>query len=316
MANSITDLCSTFRERAEWTNDIIRSGYATRLGILEESITDYHLLEFARRHEAYVSTRKFSRREEGSLSGADWLWCVGGPEGWLLLLVQAKIVNPMSGTCLHLNYKKGHQRQQLVRYAKALGAVPMYCVYSYLSGDFMPSSTRVANPSSIPLAQWACTFVTPREIRRLTMKRLRKQSDVLNVGLPWAIPFCRSGANAQKGLADTAAEGFVAAKHNAEAVEQGALVVAEKRHPTLSKRPRFSWEDADATAIVTRHFPKAVAQLFSGYNLRSQQARLFPATVSILSTEPIRDELARVEKLQDSRSKYRALRSLFSEREP
>jgi hypothetical protein len=80
-------LYETFHEQAQWTSDIIQSGFSTRLGILEETITDMHLLAIARRHGDYVVTRKFSRKEEGSQSGADWLWCIGEPGAWFSLLV-------------------------------------------------------------------------------------------------------------------------------------------------------------------------------------------------------------------------------------
>ena len=118
MRLTLSDLCQTFSERADWTNRIIGGGLSTRLGVLEEKITDVNLITIQDRHPNHVLTRKFSRKEEGSSSGADWLWCIGEPGSWLLLLVQAKIVNPKTGTCHYLNYKKGKQRSLLKQYAK------------------------------------------------------------------------------------------------------------------------------------------------------------------------------------------------------
>src|SRR5690349_11164115 len=118
-------LYETFHEQAQWTSEIIQSGYSTRLGILEETITDMHLLAIARRHSDYVVTRKFSRKEEGSQSGADWLWCIGEPGAWFSLLVQAKVVQPHTATCRFLDYRSGEQRRPLLRFARLYRLFPV-----------------------------------------------------------------------------------------------------------------------------------------------------------------------------------------------
>jgi len=45
MRLSIQDLFETFRERAQWTNEIIETGLSERLPVLEETITDVNLLD-------------------------------------------------------------------------------------------------------------------------------------------------------------------------------------------------------------------------------------------------------------------------------
>jgi hypothetical protein len=47
---SFQKLSQTFSERARWTNNVIYQGLSSRLGILEETITDMHLLEIANSH--------------------------------------------------------------------------------------------------------------------------------------------------------------------------------------------------------------------------------------------------------------------------
>lgn len=68
MKLSLSDLCATFQECTLWTNNIIKDSLSSRLGILEESITDINLVTIARKHSDFILTKKFSRREEGSQS--------------------------------------------------------------------------------------------------------------------------------------------------------------------------------------------------------------------------------------------------------
>jgi hypothetical protein len=104
-------LCQTFRTLAQWANQSIAKGYASGLGILEETITDFTLNEIAIRHPEYIYTKKFSRKQEGCESGADWLWCIGSRDGWLPVLVQAKVINPITRRCHFLDYSTQHGRQ-------------------------------------------------------------------------------------------------------------------------------------------------------------------------------------------------------------
>ena len=67
----IAEFCTTFQERALWTNTLIARGQITRLGILEETITNMHLVEIQARHPEHVYTKVFGKREEGTASGAD-----------------------------------------------------------------------------------------------------------------------------------------------------------------------------------------------------------------------------------------------------
>src|SRR3712207_41816 len=137
MPLTLSELCQTFRERALWTGELIRDGFASQLGVMEETITDQHLIEIMRRHRDFVLTKKFSRRFEGSISGADWVWCIGGPGGWLPVLVQAKIIDPKNGKCSGLDFRAGEQRRKLVEFAKKHRFFPVYCVYSYLPDGFV-----------------------------------------------------------------------------------------------------------------------------------------------------------------------------------
>lgn len=120
------------KKRALWTHRFIERSSVLPLGVMEETITDMHLFSIADKYNDNVITRKFNRREEGAISGADWLWIIGEPGNWLPLLIQAKIINPKTQNCQHFDYKDGVQRKQLLQYARRHSFVPMYCIYSYV----------------------------------------------------------------------------------------------------------------------------------------------------------------------------------------
>ena len=182
-------LCTTFHAQAAWTQNMIGKGLSFRLGLLEETLTDIHLIQIAMAHDGYVVTRKFTRREEGAASGADWLWCIGGPGAWLSLLVQAKIVNPQTGKCRYLHYKHGEQRRRLLTFARRHRLLPLYCIYGLVDAPLVPVKPIVPAAPNEP-DQWSCTMVSPRTIKRMASRRSRAHEDLLELGLPWKMLFC------------------------------------------------------------------------------------------------------------------------------
>ena len=140
-----SSLCQTLRTLAQWTNQTIAKGYVSGLGILEETITDYTLNEIAVRHPEYIYTKKFSRKQEGCESGADWLWCIGSPGAWLPVLVQAKVVNPRTKQCHFLNYSTRHGKQCTIflRYARTHQLLPLYCIYSLIEDNAIPQAMEL-----------------------------------------------------------------------------------------------------------------------------------------------------------------------------
>jgi hypothetical protein len=79
----------------------------TGLGIQEETITDILLNGIQFELDKNFLTRKFSHKEEGNITGADWLWCIGEPGSWITFAVQAKIANRNTGRINYLHYKSG-----------------------------------------------------------------------------------------------------------------------------------------------------------------------------------------------------------------
>jgi hypothetical protein len=291
-------LRTTLESRASWTNSIIRDGFTSRLGILEETITDMHLLEIHQRHRAHVWTRKFTRKEEASLSGADWLWIIGEPGSWLPIAIQAKIVNPASGQCRLLNYKGGQQRRTLVRFARTYRFLPRYCIYSTLDGSFIPNSPLVPPGLRLPLEQWACTLVAPKAISALAQRKATRQADILNEGIPWAVPFAGPSSSSPASSrrlsppssftrSDSLAT-FVA--NRMPQLAPSAIEAGQVENPRKNISRRIRWDDPDPRATLSDTFPLLAAYLLAGYGARrvwgSTRERLPVAGVSVIPVNP------------------------------
>jgi hypothetical protein len=296
MSLDAESLCRTFQERADWTGTTIRDGLSTRVSVMEEALTTFHLLEVARRHPEHVLTRQFTRREEGAKSGADWLWCIGEPGAWISLLVQAKIVSPMTGTCQKLDYRDGQQRRSLQTFARNHRLLPLYCIYSHLPSGYEPAS-RISHPfHNISLEQWSCAWITPKRVRELSASNEKNQESILDYSTPWMYPLCAARGSAEK-LATALASGFASARVALEEARFGPPVMVfdpdTAAEGSLAARPpRIQWEDADPERLVSRDLPRIVERLLSG---RVPATKAPVASVGIVSTVPVRqvDQIGR-----------------------
>ena len=287
MKLSHSELCQTFRDRATWTHAVIERGLSTRLGILEETITDVNLIEITSRHSEFILTQKYSRREEGSKSGADWLWCIGEPGTWLSLLVQAKIVNPFTGTCRYLDYRNGKQRSLLLAFARRHRLLPTYCVYSHIPEGYTPPPRLVTAFSQIGSVEWACCFVSPKRVRRIIAAGQNKQDDVLAHSIPWMYPFCHASEGDEDRLAPGLARALAAAKVELRdaASFEGVPRAVEHLPDEESHRERFDWQDADPEQLVTSELPTIALRLLRS-KVKATEAPV--AGVSVISSVPVR----------------------------
>lgn len=290
MRLQLRDLCETFAERATWTGQIIESGYSTRLGVLEETITDVNLIEIGRRHPNHVLIKKYSRREEGSSSGADWLWSIGEPGSWISVLIQAKIVNPNTGTCRYLNYKDGSQRSTLLRYARRHRLLPLYCIYAHIpSGLDIPLQHTPAF-ATVPSERWACSYIAPAYVRRLCRKGQNKLTDLLPYAIPWTYLICPSS---QASRTSSLARSFIklstiaretVADFDEESRGGGRILGKRERR----ERSRFSWENADAQKLLSEDIPSVAKKILSGA-IPAHQSPV--AGVGVISSIPVQAAL-------------------------
>lgn len=264
-------LCETFHSRAVWTQEMIAKGLSFRLGVLEESLTDFHLIQIAAAHPDCVVTRKFSRRTEGATSGADWLWCIGGPGAWLCLLVQAKIVNPQTGKCHYLHYK--NQRRLLQDYARRHRLLPVYCIYGLVMPGDLPAP-RLEKGLPLEPEQWSCSLVRPRIVRVMAKESNRTHTSLLAEGVPWKMLFCHGRGTT---LAHTVAESW--ATYGRSPSDSGDEKQVARQS---SSRRRVRWDDPDPTILVSEQFPQVIERLLDPRNSKAPVAG-----VSLLSAVPI-----------------------------
>ena len=290
-------LCKTLKQRAVWTNDLIRDGYSSQLGVMEETITDVNLLEIHRLHSDHVLTRKFTRREEGSKSGADWLWCIGEPGSWLTLLIQAKIVNPRTGRCWYLNYRRGEQRKLLLEFARRRRFLPIYCIYGHIPDGYSPPTKALPVLSGIDSNTWACSWLSPLRIRQLANKKLNRQEELLRYSIPWAFPFCQSlQDDAVLALGSRVARGFSQARK--EVSDESILVQHSEPDRGAKIHQRTSWEDVEPLELITEDIPRIVQDLATG---RIKGSSSPVSSLTITSGVPIGEASERIAALTDQR---------------
>lgn len=247
------------RERAHWTHNIITKSTMFRLGIMEETITDMHLFSIADKFSNNVLTKKFNRREEGSKSGADWLWIIGEPGSWLPLLIQAKIINPQTGNIQRLDYKNGNQRKRLLSYARQHGFVPLYCIYSSIQSEFkLPDYFAYVER---PIEDWACSFVSPKTVRFLSKAGIRNQSEILKHAMPWMEPFCLVSAYSEPN-GQSIALSIENIRDNFEKEKIYKLTGKIIARQEVSLQKRTSWENLDATHAVRKNIPRSICEWF------------------------------------------------------
>ena len=284
-----SDLCRVFRERAEATHELISYSYSEALGVSEETITDVTLVEMRRQLHPYVIAKKFTKHEESSVSGADWLWTIGRPGRWLSLLIQAKLARPRLASLKGLHHGAGAQRKTLVAYARQQGYVPLYVVYSSFAGSpacppASPSKKRKPTPQTWSprcalaveqVKQMGCVAIRPRHVALMYRSKARREDiqTLLNGGKPWACLFCCPFTSGPKELADAVVAGL------------GALPMDNPapRSPGGAKHsePDDIYESPEA--LISSAPPAVVAELLHG---RTPSHVPF-AEVLVISSEPI-----------------------------
>ena len=297
---------SYLQERAHWTQNVISQGFITGLGILEETITDMHLITTAIEFSDFVLTKKFNRREEGASSGADWLWMIGEPGSWLPLIIQAKIINPKTNNCFHLDYKNGNQRELLMKFARNHHLVPVYCIYSYIPTNIKLRERHLKIDTYNE--DWACSFISPRAVRDLSNANLKNQIDILKLGIPWMDPFVTAmngdepfGVSVAKSLQENrdAVRKYIKSLNNlgdkedirAEIDSQNKEVQLESRkqytNQKQSIRKHYNWDQLNTLHCLQSEIPLYIRKLFS--NPENLQTEMPISSASIISKIPIKN---------------------------
>ncbi|WP_420644342.1 hypothetical protein [Candidatus Leptofilum sp.] len=198
MTETFHAICATVKNQSKRIAAEVAQARYTSLGVQEETLTDLVLNRIQFEHEEHFFTRKFTRKEEGNLSGADWLWCIGEPGAWITFAVQAKITNIQTNRINYLHYKRGKQYSLLIDFCKQFGFIPKYSVYANVNEDIQLFSQNIPQLRNLSLGHWAFTAISPKYIKELSTPNEKHISNVLQFSIPWSYILCTKQANTKK----------------------------------------------------------------------------------------------------------------------
>lgn len=293
MTAQIQSICDTFNlQTLKIANEVDKAGY-TGLGIQEETITDLLLNRIQFEHEENFFTRKFTRKEEGNISGADWLWCIGELGSWITFAIQAKIANVKTGRVHYLHYNEGKQYSLLINFCKHFGFIPKYSIYARVSerADFFSKTTPLLK--GVPTEQWSFTAISPKYIKRLSTPKERHISSVLQFSIPWTYLFC-TGESKDKKLAEIIS-------NNLENIYWPFENEYRRQHnqKPINAYKRMMWENPQPSKMITKSMPLPVLYLMTEKNFPH---KVPIAHVSVLSDVSVKQVLkSELKKIKDSK---------------
>jgi hypothetical protein len=270
-------------------DEVNKAGY-TGLGIQEETITDILLNRIAYEHNENFATRKFTRKEEGNYSGADWLWCIGEPGAWITFAIQAKIANINTGRVNFLHYRNGEQYSLLINFSRQFHFIPKYTIYAKVDGDLELFSKCVPELADTPIEQWSFASISPIYIKHLLASKERHISRVLQFAVPWSYAFYEN-SNEYKSIAKLVAGNF----ENVYWYLENENRQRRKQSPIKSFK-RINWENPQPLQLVSKSIPLPVLYLMT----QNRFPHKIPlSNVSIFSRSPVLEtlstELAQIE---------------------
>lgn len=255
------NICDTFSKQAiRVAKEVDIAGY-TSLGIQEETLSDLLLNQIQFNHADNFLTRKFTKREEGSITGADWLWCIGKPGSWITFAVQAKIVNVFTGRVNFLHYRGGEQYSLLINFCRQFKFIPKYSVYGGTESGNNAFTRETEELRDIPLEQWAFSMISPRYIRDLKTPREKHVSTVLRFSIPWVYVFCSKNNNTSS-LAEIVANNLERVYWKIEMEFR-----PKNNRKAQENRGRMNWENPWPSSLITQHIPLPVLYLLTSNNL-------------------------------------------------
>ncbi len=128
-------ICQSFQRASYCAWHLLESAASAGVQLGEETETDLLILHLKHSLQGLGVINGFNKRAE-SRNGADWeIWLVSAGNKSLGLRVQSKILSQKSGRYEHLHYiQRSSNTPQVTRLeaaSLAVGAVPIYCLYTY-----------------------------------------------------------------------------------------------------------------------------------------------------------------------------------------
>ena len=282
----------SFSRQASTVHDKMSQALFTSLGIKEETLTDLVLNSIGEECSPHVYTRKFTNKQENSMSGADWLWCIGSPGAWITFAVQAKIQSPSTRRINYLHYRNGEQYNLLINFCRAFHLMPKYSIFSLVDdNELLPS---VAPLTVDDRSQWAFASVAPKYVKRLNRAADRHISQIRPYSIPWSCMF-QEGDSSAESVAGVVVRNLSRSYWPIEDAYGRA-----NGEPTASRGMRTPWENPHPEKTVTTDMPKLVLYLLT---LERTPSANPVSQVSLVSDTPARDVIeTELRKVVTSRS--------------
>ena len=287
-------ICETFKQQASRIAEELNRASHTGLGMQEETITDILLNRIQFDHEENFFTRKFGPKEEGTITGADWLWCVGEPGSWITFAVQAKVMSLKTRRINYLHYRKGEQYNLLINFCKQFSFIPKYCVYAQVSENDNLFSINVPGLKHVPLIDWSFSTISTKYIKHLNSIKDRHISSVLQFSIPWSYIFCKINDKTESIAARIA--------HNLETLYWDFETEYRLQHnqKIRSNFKQIIWENPQPLRLVTKNIPMSVLYLLTQTRFPS---KVPISNVGIFSSSPVQQIIQReLLRIKDERS--------------
>jgi hypothetical protein len=195
-------ICDLFQSASDHIWELL--GFASKNGVQlgEETITDLLVLylKLGFRNSSKEVINGFNRRQEGK-NGADWeLWLHGAGKRTLGLRIQSKILFNASSRYKNLHYPphktKTPQIDRLKMDAARVGAIPIYCLYSYWKkNSTVVPRTLCSGCDNHYRHPWGLGLLSVNQVLALKSNQEDSLTKVLSQMTPLECLFCKIQAD-------------------------------------------------------------------------------------------------------------------------
>ena len=299
------NLCKSIENQTNYIKTEMNKAKYTGLGIHEESITDFILNSIQYENRENVLTRKFTRKDENSISGADWLWCIGERNSWITFAVQAKIMNINTGKVHFLHYSKENNEQfsKLHKFCKTFSFIPEYSIYARVDHDVKPFLRSLPEFKSLPISDWSFSAISPKYVKNLRTSQEKQISKVLYYSIPWKYILCKS-ENSKSLLGMSIVQ-------NLDRIHQ--IIENEYRInnslPRLENREYIDWDNPNPIKMVSDSIPLLVLYLLVNNRF---PAKVPVSGVNIISNTNVNELIASELKKVGGTKRWKRFSSTFN----
>lgn len=195
----VKPICYSFIDQSIVTWNRLEFSNENDMGLSEDSITDFNLLELQFLHPLEIRTQKHSNVKEGK-TGADWEWWLGSDDNWLGFRIQAKKLDIEKMEYAELdrsNKIRGRQVDLLIKDAfdNDPPLIPLYVFYNnWDTFKFTPTWNCKIDHNCIDIlgseSLFGCGLSYAGNVREALDNRGKKLHDLIEIIYPWSCLIC------------------------------------------------------------------------------------------------------------------------------